>query len=158
VSAAPAAKGAGVVPFLAVTLALAAAGGGGGFFLVKHAMAVAREDAAKAASQEPEKLPEHVSGTKRAEHLPPLITTLATSGAWVRLEAAMVYDSAPGKLPPTLTLEITEDMLAYLRTLTVSHIAGPSGFQHLKQDLAERALIRSEGRVEDILIQVLVFE
>jgi flagellar FliL protein len=151
-------KSGGLIAFLAVTLVLAGAGGGGGFLLVRHAMEVARSEAKAEAEAAPQDLPEAVSGSKRAEALPPLITTLATSGAWVRLEAAMVYDAEAGKLPATLPMQLTEDMLAYLRTLTVAHISGPSGFLHLKQDLAERARIRSEDRVEDILIQVLVFE
>lgn len=151
-------KAGGLVAFLGLTLILAGAGGGGGFFLVRHAMEVARSEAKAQAEAAPKDLPDSVAGTMRAEALPPLITTLATSGAWVRLEAAMVYNAEAGKLPPTLPMQLTEDMLAYLRTLTVAHISGPSGFLHLKQDLAERARIRSEDRVEDILIQVLVFE
>jgi flagellar protein FliL len=147
-----------LVAFLGVTLMMAALGGGGGFMLVRHAMEVARAAALKQESAEKPVLPDAYTGTRAALSLPPIITTLATADTWVRLEAAIIYDEAAGKLPPALPLEITEDILAFLRTLTIAHISGPSGFVHLKQDLSERANVRSEGRVESVLLQVLVFE
>ncbi|MCU0832685.1 MAG: flagellar basal body-associated FliL family protein [Rhizobiaceae bacterium] len=151
-------KGGGLVPFIAVTLVLAALGGGGGFMLVRHAMEVARGEAKTEQAQAKIAVPDAVSGTRTAVALPPLITTMATSGTWVRLETVMVYDAAKGQPAPTLAPQLTEDMLAFLRTLTIGHVTGPSGFLHLKQDLTERARLRSDGFVEDILIQVLVFE
>ena len=53
---------------------------------------------------------------------------------------------------------ISEDILAYLRTVTLSQIEGPSGMQHLREDLVERARIRSEGRVKELVIQTLVVQ
>jgi flagellar FliL protein len=152
------AKGGGMMGFLLVCLVLAGMGGGGGFFLVRHAMDVARAEAKTQIDETKAAVPAAYSGTRHALALPPVITNMASSGTWVRLEASLVYDEAGGKLPQTLAAEISEDMLAYLRSLTVGHIAGPSGFLHLKADLTERAQLRSEGRVEDILIQSLVFE
>jgi flagellar protein FliL len=151
-------KGGGLVVFLAVVFALAALGGCGGFFLVRHAMEVARTEAEAEKAADIAAAPAAYAGTHVAVSLPPLITTMATSGTWVRLETVMVYDEANGKPPATLAPQLTEDMLAFLRTLTIAHVTGPSGFLHLKQDLAERARLRSDGFVEDILIQVLVFE
>ncbi|NJR14141.1 MAG: flagellar basal body-associated FliL family protein [Phyllobacteriaceae bacterium] len=151
-------KGGGIAGLLALIVVLAGAGGGGGFFLVRHAMDVARTEAKTQSEEAKKTVPEAYAGTRHALALPPVITNMASSGTWVRLEASLVYDEAGGKLPQTLAAEISEDMLAYLRSLTVGHIAGPSGFLHLKADLTERAKLRSEGRVEDILIQSLVFE
>lgn len=154
---AKAAKG-GMIGFLAVTLALAGVGAGGGFFLVRHAMEVARSEAKSESEAAKAEVKADYAGTRKAAGLPPIITNLATPGTWVRLEAAVVYDEAEGKLPPALPAEITEDILAFLRTLTVGHITGPSGFLHLKDDLNERAALRSNGVVKDVLIQMLVIE
>jgi flagellar protein FliL len=98
------------------------------------------------------------TGSMQTEVLPAVITNMATPDSWVRMEALLVYDRANGKLPATLPAEITEDILALMRTLTLSHVAGPSGFLHLKGDIVERASQRSEGRVSDVLISTLVFE
>jgi flagellar FliL protein len=45
-----------------------------------------------------------------------------------------------------------------MRTVKLPQVEGASGFQHLKEDLEERARIRSGGRVKKILIKTLLFE
>jgi flagellar protein FliL len=148
----------GLAGFIAVVLVLAGVAAAGGYSLVTHAMQVAAdkskldtETAKKAVSVE-------YTGTMQVLPLPPVITNLATPDSWVRMEAALVYDGAEGKLPAALPAEINEDILALMRTLTLGHVAGPSGFLHLKGDIVERANQRSEGRVIDVLVQSLVFE
>ena len=37
-------------------------------------------------------------------------------------------------------------------------IEGASGYQHLKADLDERARIRSDGHVKQVLVRTLLFE
>ena len=74
---------------------------------------------------------------------------------WARMELALVFDVVPD---PLLAEQIHQDFLAYLRTVKARQIQSASGFQHFKTDLEERARIRSEGRVKQILVRTLLFE
>ena len=53
---------------------------------------------------------------------------------------------------------ISEDIVAFLRTVPLAQIEGANGFQHLREDLNDRARIRSEGRVREVIIQSLIVE
>ena len=48
--------------------------------------------------------------------------------------------------------------MAYLRTLSLQEIEGARGFEHLRNDLQERARLRSKGRVTTLLIRTFVVE
>jgi flagellar protein FliL len=89
--------------------------------------------------------------------LPPIVTNLASpQKTWVRLEALMVVGD--GSDSNALGSAIAEDIVAYLRTVPVAQIEGPSGFLHLREDLNDRARIRSSGKVKELVIQSLVLE
>ncbi len=79
----------------------------------------------------------------------------APTDVWVRMEASIVLDAPQA---PELAGIVQQDLLAYLRTIKMHQIEGPSGFRHLKSDLEERAAIRSDGHVKSILIKTLLFE
>jgi flagellar FliL protein len=88
--------------------------------------------------------------------IPAITTNLdVPSSVWVRLELSLVFD---GPVDHMIANDIQQDILAYMRTVKLVQIEGPSGFQHLKQDLNERAAIRSKGRVKQILVRTLLFE
>lgn len=88
--------------------------------------------------------------------LAPITTNLASPGAvWVRMDASIVLDQPQ---PPEMAEAVHQDLLAYLRTIRLHQIEGASGYQHLKADLKERAAIRSDGHVRDVLIRTLLFE
>jgi flagellar protein FliL len=88
--------------------------------------------------------------------LAPITTNLAApDNVWIRLEASLVLD-APSA--PSLADDVHQDLLGFLRTIKLPQIEGASGFQHLKADLEERAMIRSDGRVKRLLIRTLLFE
>ncbi len=91
--------------------------------------------------------------------LPPVITNLADpTSAWVRLEAAVVVDKQTTTKPDVLGAEIADDILGFMKTLSLSQIGGASGLQHLREDLSERASIRSQGHVRELIIQTLVVQ
>lgn len=86
----------------------------------------------------------------------PITTNLADSQeAWIRMELALVYDGEPDEM---LSEEIHQDILAYAHTMKLYNLEGASGYQHLVQDLEERASLRSKGRVKKILIRTLILE
>jgi flagellar protein FliL len=88
--------------------------------------------------------------------LEPIVTNIASpQDVWVRLELALV---AGAPLEGDLVQMIREDLFAYVRTVRLSQLEGPSGFISLKADLLDRAKIRSEDKVSAILIKTLLFE
>jgi len=97
-------------------------------------------------------------GTRIVE-LAPVITNLADPAeTWVRFEAAIALDVPEGGTPELVTAQIAEDILGYLRTISLASINGASGLRHLREDLEERARIRSDGKVRELVIRTLVVQ
>ncbi len=85
-----------------------------------------------------------------------ITTSIASpSDVWVRMEVSIVLDEPQGEELPGI---IQQDLMAYIRTVKMHEIEGASGFRHLKQSLEERAAIRSDGHVKQVLIRTLLFE
>jgi len=91
--------------------------------------------------------------------LPPIVTNLGGAGdTWIRLESSIVYDLKTLPHPEVIAGEIAGDELAYLRTATLAQFDGPIGLQNIRQDLTERASIRSGGKVTELIIRTLVVQ
>lgn len=91
--------------------------------------------------------------------MPPIVTNLGSpKDTWIRLEAAIVFDAKSVEHPETLAEEIAGDELAYLRTVTLAQVEGPVGLENIRQDLNERAAIRSGGKVSELVIRTLVVQ
>lgn len=89
--------------------------------------------------------------------LTPIVTNLASpERTWIRLEASIVMDGEGDA--KALSAAITEDTVAYLRTLSLPLVEGASGMLHLREDLNDRARIRSGGKVRDLVIHTLIVE
>ncbi len=73
----------------------------------------------------------------------------------VRMEVALAFKDAPD---PVLAEAIHQDIMAYMRTVSLQQIQGPRGFQYLRDDLKERVDLRSEGRVTNIMFRTFVIE
>ncbi len=88
--------------------------------------------------------------------LQPLTTNLTyPADKWIRLEVSLIFRDKPD----VATAEaIHQDLMAYLRTLSLQEIEGARGFEHLRNDLQERARLRSKGRVTTLLIRTFVVE
>ncbi len=139
----------------ALTLIAAAAGAALGLRLA----ATTRAEAPKVAEAAAGKASAPYAGEANLRDLPPIIANLADPpNSWVRLQATVVFDSASTPKPDILAAQIAEDILGFMRTVTLAQIAGASGLQHLREDLNERAAIRSEGRVRELILQTLVVQ
>ncbi|WP_298423358.1 flagellar basal body-associated FliL family protein [Rhodoblastus sp.] len=122
-----------------------------------------RPEASAGLAQSGAKVPEGSANAPMADlgaiDLAPVVTNLAApSDVWIRIEATLLF---VGKAPPhgeALAGEISGDILAYMRTMTLQQIQGVAGLQHLRQDLSERAAIRSDGRVKELIIKSLVVQ
>ncbi len=158
-TAPPAAPGRSVAAFagamVALTLIAAAAGAALGLRLAASARAEPPNVAEAAAAR----APAPYAGEANLRDLPPIIANLADPpDAWVRLQATLVFDSTSTPKPDVVAAQIAEDILGFMRTVTLAQIAGASGLQHLREDLNERAAIRSDGRVRELILQTLVVQ
>jgi flagellar protein FliL len=91
--------------------------------------------------------------------LPPIVTNLGSPpDAWIRLEASLLFDAKAAPHPEAMGAEITNDILAFLRTTSLSQMQGVVGLENLRQDLNERVAIRSGGSVKELVIRTLVIQ
>jgi flagellar FliL protein len=99
------------------------------------------------------------AGTTRLRKLPPVVTNLAKpDSSWARVEASMVTDSMNDEEAGILAAHISEDIVAYLRSASVAQFEGARGLQYLRDDLTERANIRSSGKVRELIVETLVIQ
>jgi flagellar protein FliL len=98
-------------------------------------------------------------GDTAVQEVPPIVTNLAgPEGSWVRVQASIVFDRRKLQKPQAAAAEIGEDILGFMRTLTPAQISGASGLQHLREDLTERASLRSGGLVRELILQSVVVQ
>lgn len=91
--------------------------------------------------------------------LPPITTNLANPpNTWIRLETAVLIREEVTPEIDAIVAKLPEDIVAYLRTLPLAQIEGPSGFQHLREDLNDRVRVRSKGKISELIVQALVVE
>jgi flagellar FliL protein len=99
------------------------------------------------------------SGGPSLVDMPPIVTNIASPpDSWVRLEGSILFDPKTLKNPEVVAAEIATDELAYLRTVSVSELQGPIGLENIRPDLRDRALVRSGGKVTDLLLKTLVLQ
>ena len=91
--------------------------------------------------------------------LPPVVTNLGSpQDTWIRLEGSIIFDPKTLQHPEAIVGQIGDDILAYLRTVSLRQLEGPIGLENLRQDLNERAATRSGGKVRAFLIRTLVVQ
>jgi flagellar FliL protein len=91
--------------------------------------------------------------------LPPIVTNLgAPQDTWVRLEGSIIFDPKALAHPEAVAGQIGDDVLAYLRTVSLRQLEGPIGLENIRQDLNERAATRSGGKVRAFVIRTLVVQ
>ena len=138
-----------------LTLIGAAAGGGLGLQL----FTVVDTAANKKAELKAEKPPPEYAGELTIMPIPPVVTNLANpKSTFVRIEASLIFDGEVPSDADALAAQVSSDSLAFLRTVTLAQIEGATGLLHLREDLNERAKIRSDGRVRELVLQSLAVE
>jgi flagellar protein FliL len=91
--------------------------------------------------------------------LQPIVTNLgAPQDTWVRLEGSILFDPKAVPHPEAIAGKIGEDALAYLRTATLKQLEGSVGLEAMRDDLNERASVRSDGKVREFVIRTLVVQ
>jgi flagellar FliL protein len=139
------------------------AGGMGVGLGMKTASTVAKAVAAEtAAAQQP--AGDHIQSIKFTgdmvlKPIDAVVTNLASpSDTWIRLETAMVFKNGAIANPEVTAAELRQDMVAYVRTITLGQLEGASALEHLREDLNERAALRTDGAVSEVVIQTLVVQ
>lgn len=121
----------------------------GGAFEALRPSSVKTEKPAEAASREASTLYD----------LPPVITNLGSpQDTWIRFEGSIVFDPKTLSHPEVVAGQIGDDFLAYLRTVSLKQLEGPIGLQNIREDLQERAITRSGGKVRELVIRTLVVQ
>ncbi len=97
---------------------------------------------------------------KRREVLPiaPIVTNLRDSpNLFIRLEAAIVLEpNTPDGA--VLAAKIGDDLVSYLRTISLSELEGPTAFQYFREDLKKRSVQLGGGKVTELLLQSLIIQ
>ena len=154
-------KKSGLVVTIAIVLVLSLIAAGGGWMVggLIAPQVDQPETAAGEQTQGKDKKKEDKAEDKPRENvvaLEPITTNLSyPSDNWIRVEVSLVFTNKPDD---AIADQIHQDILAYLRTVSLQQIEGPRGFQYLREDLRERVKLRSEGRVNDLLLRTFVIE
>ena len=150
-------KKSGLVVTIAIVLVLSLIAAGGGWMvggLIAPQVDQPETAAAEQAHGKDEKKEDKPRDNVVA--LEPITTNLSyPSDNWIRVEVSLVFTNEPDD---AIADQIHQDILAYLRTVSLQQIEGPRGFQYLREDLRERVKLRSEGRVNDLLLRTFVIE
>jgi len=156
-------KKSGLVMTIAAVAIVTVIAGAGGWFLgtflspiVAPPKKVAPPAAEQAGKKPDDGLPMLTAEETGVVQLEPILTNLAyPSTSWVRLEIALLFKEKPDA---KIAEAIHQDIMLYLRTVTLQQIEGPRGFQYLKADLQDRADLISEGKLSKILFRTFVIE
>ncbi len=99
------------------------------------------------------------AGDVTLRELAPIVTNLAEPAQTrVRLQVAIVYPKKATDTPEIMAMQITDDIVAYMKTLSIAQLQGASGLQALREDLSDRATTRSNGKVRELMIENLVVQ
>lgn len=153
-------SGADLIKSMAVALLLGIGGGGAfGYFVIPSVPASLSKDAptpTAAASAAPQvgRFPNDALEIG----IPSIIVDLkGEPRSRVRLDLSLVAVHGTAETG-TLKDEVREDVIAYLKGLTVADIQGVRGFQNLREQLDDRAKIRGRGAILGLLIGGFVIE
>lgn len=151
-----------MVMTIAAVAVLTIVGVGGGWFVGK--MIAPAAESPQAAAPTPAAA-EHgggeaekpaAGGAVHVKALEPIIANLAyPSDSMVRLEVSLIFSE---NVDDAVASAVQEDILAYMRTVSLQQIQGPRGFTYLRDDLTERAKLRSKGKVADLVFRTFVIE
>ncbi|MBS0235472.1 MAG: flagellar basal body-associated FliL family protein [Proteobacteria bacterium] len=141
-----------------LAIALGVIGGGAfGYFVLPDGVgqtAQAKSESAAQAQPVPGRFPSDAIELS----VPSVITELGTDMKMrARLDVSIIVAHGTPE-STTLVGEVREDMIAYLKGLTVADIQGVRGFQNLREQLDDRARVRGRGAILGLLIGGLVLE
>lgn len=139
-----------------LTLLSAVIGSGFGFSIVSN-IEKRVEEKYKAQPQQESVSP--YIGDITMRRLSPVVANLMGSDSdWIRLEASIVFKRDEELNADVIVAQARQDVLSYLRTVSLAQIQGPSGLLHVREDLNERVKLRSKGVVQEFVLETLVVQ
>jgi flagellar FliL protein len=145
--------------WLAVLLLLTAVSAGAGVLSSLHLMSTVQRIADSQKDVHDQPVASAFSPNARLRKISPVVTNLASPpGSWIRVEASVITDQLTEEEGTVLAARVGEDIASYLRTVSPAQIEGARGLQYLREDLNERAAIRSSGKVRELIIETLVVQ
>ncbi len=130
---------------------VAAIGGGFGFgaiFLKKPEPGAVTQAAVKEAKAK----------EREVKLLAPIVTNLGNPpDTFIRLLGAVVLEPETPDSNALVT-KVGDDIVTYLRTVSLTEIQGPTGYQFVREDLKKRAIQIGGGKVHDLYITTFVVE
>jgi flagellar FliL protein len=145
--------------WLAVLLLLTAVSAGAGVLSSLHLLSTVQRIADSQKDVQERPVASAFSPSARLRKISPVVTNLGSPpGSWIRLEASVVTDQLNEEEANVLVARVGEDVVSYLRTISPAQIEGARGLQYLREDLNERAAIRSSGKVRELIIETLVVQ
>lgn len=152
-------KGGGAFIAVLILTVLALAGGGGLGYQMAGTVEHVVEARIAAEPPKKEEKPLNFEGDLGVQDLKPVVVNLAApSSTFVRIEGALIYKNGALSNPQATAAEVREDIMAYMRTLSLSQLEGPSALQHLREDLNERAAVRTQGKVKELVLETMVVQ
>jgi flagellar protein FliL len=158
-----------LLPVLLLTLIAA----GGGFavaaLLNSKPVSTTNDPAVEAAGEKPEvdaaNSGEATAGNEKEKNggivrqLAPIITNLASpKDTWMRIEVSIVINPEAQAEQDMIAVKSSDQLLAFLRTIDLAQIEGPSGFLHFREDINDLLHENSEHKVAQVLINSMVVE
>jgi flagellar protein FliL len=109
-------------------------------------------EAPAAAAKQPGQKPSEV------RQLTPIVVNLREpADLYVRLEAAVVLET--GAMDGgAIVAKIGDDLVSYIKTVSLSELEGPTGFQYFREDLRRRAVQVGGGKVKELLLQSFIVQ
>jgi len=157
----PAGKFGLILGFVLITLIGGGAGAGAGMYLgssLEQSYSERQKVEAEADKDKPPVIIKY-SGNRVLEPIEPVVTNLASpADVWIRLETAIIFANGTVKDPKAVAAEIRQDILAYCRTITLDQLQGPSALQHLREDLNDRVQLRTNGAVNELVVESMVVQ
>jgi len=127
--------------------------------VVKKKKKGAKKDAHGGAGEEDEDDEDGMRVQQEIAMLDPIVTNLGSKNdIWLRLELAVVFGKGKEYMGDVDNVNLTSDIVSYLRTIDAKMVSGPSGYIHLHEDLVDRVRLTTEGRAVDVKVLTLVVE
>ncbi len=118
----------------------------------------AEKDKAKEAKADAEEEGDVIDASKVVA-LNPVVSNLAGSNKhWIRLEASVALIDIGDQDREVVLGHITEDILAFVRSLTVEQLEGSAGLEHLHEDLTDVIRTRTKSQANRLIIRGLIVE
>ncbi|MFT0893098.1 flagellar basal body-associated protein FliL [Pseudochelatococcus sp. G4_1912] len=151
-----------IMAIVVLTLLAILLGGGIGFLMSSSIEKNIARKEEQAASSHSGPAPKHYTDDITLVQLEPITTNLMSpDSVFIKIESSLVVPKEVGEdknLIAILTAEISQDLLTFMRTVTLAQLQGPSGLQNLREDLSDRVAIRSEGKVRELILETVVVQ